>query len=81
MFGRGLGFAELDRTALGGLQQGAAGDVAQRTLARGMRHIVITGGGRGRFGAVIMGFTAFGVAAASGGGMFGHRGTVLRAEG
>lgn len=59
--------------------QGATGGLAQRALARGVRHILVETWGISRLVAVVMSVV---MATATGrGGMFGHRLTVLRAKG
>lgn len=59
--------------------QGATGGLAQKALARGVRHILVEGWGINRLVVVVMSVV---MATATGrGGMFGHRLTVLRAKG
>lgn len=82
MFGGAFFGREIDGATFCRFHQGAAGDVVQRTLARGVRHIFIKGWRINHIVVVVMSMVMAVVATAAGrGGMFGHRLTVLRAKG
>ncbi len=78
MFDSGFTGSEFDSATFGRFQKRATGNIAQRTLARGVRHVVVEGGRINRLVVVVMSLVM--AAATRRGGMFGHRLTVLRAE-
>lgn len=69
--------SKLDGATFCRFQQGATGSITQRTLAGCVRHILIKAWLFSLFMMVVMIAV---VAATGGGGMFGHRVTVLRAS-